>query len=45
MEERGRKPYDTPRLEAWGDVRELTQTGRTKPGCDAKQGCVMANGQ
>lgn len=39
-----RKPYDSPRIEEWGTVQELTQTGQTNPGADAKQGSVLSAG-
>lgn len=40
-----RKANRSPRLEAWGDVSELTRMGMTNPGNDAKLGSVMSNGQ
>ncbi len=44
-EGKGKKQYDTPELQDWGTVRELTATGMTNPGGDAKQGSVLSRGQ
>ncbi len=33
--------YDTPRIEEWGTVQELTQVGLTRPGSDPKRGSVL----
>lgn len=32
--------YDTPRIEDWGTVQDLTQGGRTNPGTDLHWGSV-----
>ena len=40
----GKKEYRAPRIEEWGTVQELTQTGLTHPGNDAKEGSVLSNG-
>jgi hypothetical protein len=36
--------YSEPKLEEWGSVTELTQTGRTRPGADAKGGSRPSQG-
>ena len=36
--------YAEPKLEEWGTVADLTQTGLTKPGTDAKAGSAASNG-
>lgn len=39
-----KKRYQKPELQDWGTVRELTATGQTNPGGDAKQGSVASRG-
>ena len=39
-----KKAYDTPRIDEWGTVKDLTQTGLTHPGNDAKEGSVLSQG-
>ncbi len=36
--------YSEPKLEEWGTVTDLTQTGLTQPGADAKQGSSASSG-
>jgi hypothetical protein len=36
--------YATPTIRDWGTVTQLTQTGLTRPGADAKAGSVLSNG-
>jgi hypothetical protein len=38
------KSYETPKLVSLGSVTDLTQTGLTNPGGDAKQGSVLSPG-
>ncbi len=38
-----RKSYETPRLETFGTVGELTLTGNTNPGQDAFNGSANSN--
>jgi hypothetical protein len=45
MEQAGtRKRYTPPTLKAWGTVAELTQTGNTREGGDAKGGSASSQG-
>lgn len=37
--------YTEPKLEEWGTVADLTQTGRTKPGADNKAGSAASQGE
>ena len=39
-----KKAYVTPTLANLGSVTDLTQTGRTNPGPDAKSGSVSSQG-
>ncbi len=39
------KSYSAPEFEEFGTVADLTETGLTNPGGDAKGGSVMSNGQ
>lgn len=39
-----KRTYTTPRVQEWGTVQELTQTGLTRPGDDAKQGSTASEG-
>lgn len=36
--------YTTPVLKTWGTVFDLTRTGLTNPGADAKSGSVLSQG-
>lgn len=36
-----REQYTEPKLEEWGSVADLTQTGLTRPGDDAKSGSIL----
>ncbi|CAN5573991.1 hypothetical protein BH20CHL7_BH20CHL7_03410 [soil metagenome] len=36
--------YTEPKLEEWGTVADLTQTGLTRPGTDAKGGSAASQG-
>jgi hypothetical protein len=38
------KDYTTPEVEDFGTVADLTQTGLTNPGADAKAGSRPSNG-
>ncbi|HLV01489.1 MAG TPA: hypothetical protein VKZ59_09490 [Acidobacteriota bacterium] len=38
------RPYTTPVLKTWGTVFDLTRTGLTHPGADAKAGSVLSKG-
>ncbi len=38
------KSYETPKLVSLGTVADLTQTGLTNPGPDAKSGSVLSEG-
>jgi hypothetical protein len=40
-----RKPYAAPSLKKWGKVAELTQTGLTQAGGDAKAGSRPSEGE
>lgn len=35
-----KREYQAPRIEEWGTVQDLTQTGLTRPGTDAKGGSI-----
>ena len=37
--------YRPPKLEELGSVADLTQTGRTHPGADAKAGSAASSGR
>ncbi len=39
-----KKPYKTPTVQVCGDLVDLTQTGLTNPGGDAKGGSVLSGG-
>ena len=39
-----RKQYATPRLELVGTAADMTGTGRTNPGADAKAGSALSKG-
>ncbi|HUP51824.1 MAG TPA: lasso RiPP family leader peptide-containing protein [Longimicrobiales bacterium] len=39
-----KKQYRKPEVQDWGTVRDLTATGGTTPGSDAKQGSVDSQG-
>ena len=36
-----KKDYHKPEIKAWGTVADLTATGLTNPGNDAKSGSVL----
>ena len=40
-----KKSYTPPVLKKWGKVADLTQTGRTMPGADAKGGSAGSQGR
>lgn len=40
-----KKAYTAPELKDFGKVSALTQTGRTRPGTDAKGGSAASQGQ
>ena len=40
-----KRTYKPPELKKWGTVRDLTQTGLTQPGGDAKLGSVPSKGK
>ncbi len=40
-----KKPYTMPELREWGKIIDLTNTGNTYPGLDAKGGSVLSKGQ
>jgi hypothetical protein len=40
-----REDYRSPKLEELGSVADLTQTGRTHPGQDAKGGSAASSGR
>ncbi len=40
-----RKPYTVPALHKWGTVADLTHTGLTNSGGDAKSGSVSSQGE
>lgn len=37
-------PYSKPELKVWGKIEELTQTGSSVAGGDAKTGSVLSPG-
>ena len=39
-----KKAYTSPSLKKWGKVADLTQTGLTQPGPDAKDGSSSSTG-
>jgi hypothetical protein len=39
-----KQEYTTPEIRDWGTVSQLTQTGLTQPGGDAKSGSVASQG-
>ena len=39
-----KKPYAAPEIDDWGTVADLTKTGLTHPGADAKEGSVLSKG-
>lgn len=39
-----KKPYDSPKLKKWGTMADLTRTGLTNPGGDAKSGSRPSQG-
>ena len=39
-----KKQYEAPRLREWGTVADLTATGKTMPGNDAKEGSAASQG-
>jgi hypothetical protein len=39
-----KKPYTSPELKKWGTVADLTQTGKTTEGNDAKTGSSPSSG-
>jgi hypothetical protein len=45
MQDGSRKPYRTPRIDDWGNVADLTGTGKTNPGPDAIFGSVTPAGK
>jgi hypothetical protein len=40
-----KKAYTRPDLVEWGAVADLTRTGLTRPGDDAKSGSVLSRGR
>jgi hypothetical protein len=44
MSSTAKKPYQAPKLEAWGNVVDLTQVGQTHPGSDVMNGSVNPPG-
>lgn len=38
------KPYGAPKIDDWGTVADLTETGLTRPGGDLKAGSVLSKG-
>lgn len=40
-----KKRYEPPALEDWGSVAELTGTGKTRKGNDAKGGSAASRGK
>ena len=40
-----KKNYTKPVVRDWGTVSELTATGQTMPGSDAKSGSAQSQGQ
>jgi hypothetical protein len=45
MAEKGKKTYRQPTLKKWGTVADLTKTGLTFEGGDAKIGSAMSRGK
>ena len=43
--ERTDEDYQEPKLDAWGSVADLTETGLTNPGTDGKVGSRPSEGQ
>ncbi|MFO7586872.1 MAG: hypothetical protein R6X22_02265 [Gemmatimonadota bacterium] len=39
-----KKPYTRPGIKTWGTVADLTATGLTRPGSDAKSGSAASQG-
>jgi hypothetical protein len=39
-----KKDYNKPEIKAWGTVADLTATGMTRPGNDAKAGSAASQG-
>ncbi|MDT8342713.1 MAG: hypothetical protein RQ751_14475 [Longimicrobiales bacterium] len=39
-----KKTYEKPGIKSWGTVADLTATGKTKPGNDAKGGSAASQG-
>ncbi len=39
-----KKQYEAPQIRDWGTVSELTATGQTNPGADAKNGSASSQG-
>lgn len=44
MRQKEKKPYRKPEIREWGSVAELTATGQTMPGDDAKDGSAASQG-
>jgi hypothetical protein len=40
-----REQYQEPQIEEWGSVADLTQTGKTNPGGDGKDGSSASMGE
>lgn len=40
-----KETYEPPALEEWGSVADLTRTGKTRPGNDAKGGSAASQGR
>lgn len=40
-----KEPYRAPELQEWGSVADLTATGQTRSGSDAKGGSAASQGQ
>ncbi len=36
-----KKAYTSPELREWGTIKDLTQTGKTREGGDAKTGSIL----
>lgn len=45
MKKPEKKQYRKPEVQDWGTVTDLTATGTTNPGGDAKGGSVSSRGQ
>lgn len=39
-----KKQYQKPQLKEWGTIADLTATGKTMPGSDAKSGSAASQG-